>query len=47
MSDTITVTVDVELDESEMGAAVSRTKTVVSTIPNELNVTIVGLNRNK
>lgn len=47
MSDTITVTVEVELDESEMDAALSRAKTVLSTIPNEPDPTITGLNRNK
>jgi len=47
VSDTITVTVDIELDESEMDDALSRAKTVLSTMPNEVEPTITGLNRNK
>lgn len=47
MSDTITVTIDVELGVDEMDDALSKAKTVRSTIPTELNTTITGLNRNK
>lgn len=47
MSETITVTIDVELDIDEMDTALSRSKTVLSTIPSELDATIIGLNRNK
>lgn len=47
MSDTITATIDIELDVDEMDAALSRIKTVTAGVSNDVETEITGLNRNK
>jgi hypothetical protein len=47
VKDTITVTVDIELEVDTMDDALDRTATVLSVIPTDLETTIAGLNRNK